>query len=158
MLNKSMRVITAAVLAMGCAVALAQTVYRSTMPDGRVIFGDSPAPGAAKVETMRTPSPPTVAPPATPEQVQRVQEAAGERAEQRRDAQQRLEEARNELSRAEEAVATGKEPLPGERLGIAGGGTRLSDEYWARQQRLKDAVAEAQRKIEAAQAELNRLH
>lgn len=152
-----MRLLPAAALLLAGAAALAQTVYRSTMPDGRVIFGDAPAPGAARVETLKTPAPPTVAPPATPEQVQQVREAAEQRAEQRSDAQRRLEEARNELSRAEEAVAVGKEPLPGERLGLAGGGTRLSDEYWARQQRLKDAVAEAQRKIDAAQAELNAL-
>ena len=33
--------------------AVAQTVYKSTMPDGRVIFGYQPAEGAAKVESSR---------------------------------------------------------------------------------------------------------
>ncbi|HSO07686.1 MAG TPA: DUF4124 domain-containing protein [Pelomicrobium sp.] len=157
MLTRSMRFAIAAALLLAGGAALAQTVYRSTMPDGRVIFGDAPAPGATRVEEVRVQPAPTVAPPATREQVQRAQENAAERTEQRRDAQQRLEEARNELSRAEAALANGTEPLPGERLGTAGGGSRLSDDYWARQQRLKDAVAEAKQKIEAAQAELNAL-
>jgi hypothetical protein len=33
--------------------AAAQTLYKSTMPDGSVVYGDKPAPDAAKVEETR---------------------------------------------------------------------------------------------------------
>ena len=48
-------------LATGCFVALAlflqpvaaQTMYKSTMPDGRVVYGDRPEPNAVKVESSK---------------------------------------------------------------------------------------------------------
>ena len=33
--------------------AVAQTLYKSTMPDGSVVYGDKPAPDAVKVEETR---------------------------------------------------------------------------------------------------------
>ena len=33
--------------------ALAQFLYKSTMPDGKVIYGDAPMPGAVKVEKTK---------------------------------------------------------------------------------------------------------
>ena len=33
--------------------AVAQTLYKSTMPDGSISYGDKPAPDAAKVEETR---------------------------------------------------------------------------------------------------------
>ena len=35
----------------------AQSLYKSTMPDGRVRYGDAPAPGAMKVEEIQTDTP-----------------------------------------------------------------------------------------------------
>jgi hypothetical protein len=157
MLTMIPRALALAAMVLIGSAALAQTVYRSTMPDGRVIFGDAPAPGAAKVEPLNLPPPSTASPLVSPAEKERIQSSARDTAEKRREAQQQLEAARNELSSAQAALADGKEPLPGERLGIAGGGSRLSDDYWARQQRLKDAVTEAQQKIDAAQAALNSL-
>ena len=144
-------------LALACGSAQAETMYRSTMPDGRVIFGDSPAPGAAKVEPLNVRPAQSIGPVVPPQEVQRIQGSTADTLEQRRVAQQQLEEARNALSRAEEAQINGKEPLPGERLGTAGGGSRLSDDYWARQQRLADAVKEARQRVDDAQAALNAL-
>jgi hypothetical protein len=149
--------VLATALALACGSALAETMYRSTMPDGRVIFGDSPAPGAAKVEPLNVRPAQSIGPVVPPQEVQRIQGSTADTLEQRRQAQQQLEEARNALSRAEEAQSNGKEPLPGERLGTAGGGSRLSDDYWARQQRLADAVKEARQKVDDAQAALNAL-
>jgi hypothetical protein len=99
----------------------------------------------------------SIGPVVPPQEVQRIQGSTADALEQRRAAQQQLEEARNALSRAEEAQVNGKEPLPGERLGTAGGGSRLSDDYWARQQRLADAVKEARQRVDDAQAALNAL-
>src|SRR5262249_26558870 len=44
----------------------------------------------------------------------------------------------------------GQEPLPGERLGTAGGASRLTDEYWQRQKGLDEAVEKARRELEGA--------
>ena len=52
---------------------------------------------------------------------------------------------RKALQDAEAAREAGKEPLPGERLGLKGGGSRLTDEYYERQKTL-DAAVEAARK------------
>ena len=36
-------------------LAAAQVSYKSTMPDGKVIYGDKPVPGAAKVDKLKPP-------------------------------------------------------------------------------------------------------
>ena len=48
-------VVTGGILAAALLLqpVLAQTLYKSTMPDGSVVYGDKPAPGAAKVEETR---------------------------------------------------------------------------------------------------------
>ncbi len=127
----------------------AQTIYRSTMPDGRVIFGDKPVVGAERVEPIDTSSQPTnVVPSST-----RNQDAAQQRElrrQQQAARQAEVREAEQMLRAAEAAQAAGKEPLPGERLGNAGGGSRLTDEYWARQKALKAAVTDARKRLDAA--------
>lgn len=54
------------------------------------------------------------------------------------------------LQKAQSARELGVEPQPGERLGTAGGGSRLSDEYWERQKRLEDDVERARRRLDEA--------
>lgn len=49
------------------------------------------------------------------------------------------------LQDAKNALASGAEPLPGERAANAGGGSRLTEEYFERQKRLKQAVEEAEK-------------
>jgi len=51
------------------------------------------------------------------------------------------------LLAAEEAREKGVEPLPGERLGIVKGGSRLGPEYQARQGRLEKDVAAARTRL-----------
>jgi hypothetical protein len=67
--------------------------------------------------------------------------------------------ARAQLEQAQAARERGEEPLPGERLGVAGGKgrSRLSDEYWARQARLVEDVQDAQRRLDEALANWNAL-
>ena len=36
-------------------LAAAQVNYKSTMPDGKVIYGDKPVPGAVKVDQLKAP-------------------------------------------------------------------------------------------------------
>ena len=59
-------------------------------------------------------------------------------------------EANKALSAAINAQETGLEPLPSERLGTAGGGSRLSPAYFARQDALAKAVSDARSKLNAA--------
>lgn len=145
---------TAHALASGCLITMAllvqpvaaQTVYKSTMPDGRVIFGDQPVPDAVKVETSRPDTSDTgvrVLQPNAEDALQQM-EAAREEGEAQVDERRQAQEA---LRKAEEALANGKEPLPGERIGTAGGQSRLNDNYWDRQNRLQKDIDKARDKL-----------
>lgn len=141
---------SARILLSGCLIATAlifqpvaaQTVYKSTMPDGRVIFGDRPEPGAAKVESSK--------PDTSNTGVQLTRPGEGRNVDEMRDRREGIEAKENRIREAEEAVrkaeaaiANGKEPLPGERIGTAGGGSRLNDSYWARQKKLQEDLVKA---------------
>jgi hypothetical protein len=144
------------VLLLGASGALAQQpVIKSTMPDGKIVYGEKPAPGAAKVETIEVPPAKTgVSTALTQEEKARAAALSKERAlATAREAQQqdRLAEARKAVTDAEAALAKGKEPLPGERIGLAGGGSRLSEAYFARQKSLEDAVAAARKRLADAE-------
>lgn len=129
--------------------AAAQFTYKSTMSDGRVIYGDAPVPGATKVEKSKpNTADKGVRPPVAREaEVLKQMEAARAARAGPGDRQQQLQEA---LRRAEAEKAAGAEPLPGERLGTAGGGSRLSEAYFARQKQLDANVEQARRNLEAA--------
>jgi hypothetical protein len=67
-----------------------------------------------------------------------------------------------EVAAAEAAVQVakrrldlGREPLPGERRGLAGGGSRLTPEYEARVAGLEREVADAEARLQRAQAARN---
>jgi hypothetical protein len=55
-----------------------------------------------------------------------------------------------QLARAEQAMRDGREPLAGERVGNARGGSRLRADYFDRQQQLEDAVKDARAKVDEA--------
>jgi hypothetical protein len=65
-------------------------------------------------------------------------------------ADQTVNRALRSLSRAERAARDGRTPHAGERVGNAGGGSRLRSEYFDRQKRLEDAIQEARVKLEEA--------
>ena len=67
-----------------------------------------------------------------------------------------MEVATQALAQARAQLESGKEPLPGERTGTAGGGSRLNESYFARQQANEEAVAKAQARLDAATAARNR--
>ena len=133
-------------------IAEAQGVRKFITPDGRTIYSDTPIPGAREVGEVAPPR--QVDPEARGEaddtarrQAERAAEAdrrledAAERRERIRAAEQRLEDARR-------ALENGKEPLPGERKGTAGGASRLTNAYFQRQQENERAVVEAQKKLD----------
>lgn len=140
----------ARILILGCLITVAlpidrvsaQTLYKSTMPDGRVVYGDRAEPGAVKVETSKPDTSRTgvqINPPGAERTVQEG-ESARKRSESSAD---RIREAEEAVRRAEAALANGKEPLPGERTGTAGGASRLNDSYWARQKQLREDLVKA---------------
>ena len=138
------------ILASGCFIAIAllmqpaaaQTVYKSTMPDGRVIFGDRPEAGAAKVESSEPDTSKKGVQLTTPGAGRKVDEMKAQR-ESGQAKEDQLRQAQEAVRKAEAALANGKEPLPGERIGTAGGASRLNDAYWARQKKLKEDLVNA---------------
>jgi hypothetical protein len=144
------RKLLALLMAFCAANAGAQTVYKSIMPDGSVIYGEKPAAGAKKVDTIETPTAKTGTTTITPEEQARAAESKLRPAVPAAPAgrAQEAQDARLALKNAEAAREAGKEPLPGERTSLAGGGSRLSDAYFARQKSLEDAVAAARKRVE----------
>ncbi len=129
-----------------------QRIYRSVMPDGRIIYGDKPAPGAAKTEPVQLPALNSMPP------VQGNGDAATQPPPQPIDeANVEIANAQQALNQAKAALETGREPLPDERIGKVGGGTRLTDAYEARIKTLEDAVTAAQQQLDAALAGRNAL-
>ena len=130
------------------AGAPAQTVYKSTMPDGKVVYGEKPAPGAKRVDKIDPPPATTGTTVITPQEKARAEQigrnpVAGSPGQQGSTAA----DARKQLEQAEAAREAGREPLPGERQGIKGGGSRLTDAYQERQKSLDDAVEAARKRV-----------
>lgn len=142
-------------LALGASGAAAQQpVFKSIMPDGKVVYGEKPMPGAAKVETIEPPPQKTGFTGLTPEEKARAEKQARQRTQAAAAAasgQTSVDAARKQLQQAEAARDGGKEPLPNERQGIAGGGSRLNEAYEARQKSLEAAVEAARKKLAEAQ-------
>ncbi len=127
--------------------AVAQTLYKSTLPDGRIVYGDKPAPDAAKVEESKIDTSSKGLGGTTPREAEALKELEKSRGK-REAAGAKLQAAEEALRQAEAARAAGKEPFPGERVGTAGGASRLNDAYEARQKKLNDAVQNAQRNLD----------
>lgn len=135
----------AALLASFAGGAAAQTLYKSTMPDGKIVYSEKPVPGAKRVDAIEAPPAKTGTTTVTPEEKARAsglprvapQQAGGE-----------LASARQALEKAEAARKAGEEPLPGERIGTAGGASRLTDAYFERQKGLESAVEAAKKRVQ----------
>ena len=139
------------VLCLGCFGVSAQTIYKSTMPDGKIVYGEKPAPGASRVDTVEPPPPKTGMTAITPQEKAKAEQMSKERAAAAGARQTDIEDARRQLQQAEAAREAGKEPLPGERLGTAAGGSRLTEAYFARQKSLELAVQSAKKRLDDLQ-------
>jgi hypothetical protein len=152
---RTILVAAAVCLAFG-GVAQAQAVKKYITPDGKTVYSDTPVPGAKEVGEVK--APPKVAPAdrsqaeAAAQRDAKDAQALDKRLEQRSVQQNRVAAAEAKLEEAKRTLAEGKEPLPGERKGTAGGASRLTDEYWQRQKANQQAVDNAQRALDAAQA------
>jgi hypothetical protein len=149
----------------------ATTVYRQVMPDGRVVYTDK-LPKDGKVDQTITVEPPAKGHVWTSESGTRpaikpqIERKAVNRVSAIPDPDKRktLDEANSDVIRAEMLVEDAKrrqkegvEPLPGERTGNSGGGSRLNDAYQARQQRLAADLSQAETALRRATAERDAL-
>lgn len=168
-LSRPSRLRRCAVLAALCMAPLvagpaaAQTIYKVQMPDGSILFTDAPPQGGKVLEERDARSAPR--PARAPTASAPVSQLPGISSEPTRAApagRMTLDAAIGEINTAEAALAAakrrlelGREPLPGERLGLAGGGSRLTDEYHARIAGLEKEVAAAEVRVKAAYAARN---
>lgn len=148
--------IAASLLLLTTAIAEAQVAKKYVTPDGKIIYSDVPVPGAREVGEVAAPRP--LDPQGsdspgetTPRDTQRAREAE-KRANEDAAREERIREAEAQLEIARDELANGKEPLPGERVGTAGGNSRLTDAYFERQEANQRAVTQAQEELEEARA------
>jgi hypothetical protein len=134
----------------------AQSVYRSVDENGRVIFSDSPTPGATSTREIEVQ--PHSRPEAEAEESRRRAEQAiraADESQQRRDAAKAEREAavgaaEQRVREAEAALAEAREVGEGDRRGTAGGGSRLTPEYEARVRAAEAERDRARRELDAA--------
>jgi hypothetical protein len=115
---------------------------------------DQPSPVAASAPDQAQSSPAMpVAQPASPDRP--LEQAPQDRIARFGEADDAVRAAERHLAAAKASLDAGEVPLPGERTGLAGGGSRLNEAYWDRQAQLKRAVADAQAQLDRAVAERN---
>lgn len=151
MIRNIVIVFIALVFGAGALPAAGQTMQKYVTPDGKTVYSDRPIPGARLVDQIAPPPPvdPNAAAAAQArarENAERANASSAKRAESANSAQKQ-EDAGAALRRAKEQLEKGKEPLPGERIGTAGGGSRLTDAYWARQRANEQAVKNAEARL-----------
>ena len=148
--------IAASLLLITAWTAEAQVAKKYVTPDGKTIYSDVPVPGAREAGEVAPP------PKLDPQGGNKGEQASRTEAERAREAEKRLQEssahqeriqaAEAQLEKTRNALANGQEPLPGERIGVAGGGSRLTDAYHQRQKANERAVEQAQKQLDGARA------
>jgi hypothetical protein len=136
-------------------VAMAESIYKSVMPDGRVMYGEKPQPGARSVKKSTVNISDTGVKPASKTEIDSINRRAQKRSQLLDKTLKTVQTAEDDLRKAEIDREAGVEPLPGERLGIVGRGTRLSEAYWRRQQILEERVDTASQLLKKARQGYN---
>jgi len=153
---------TVAALALAAAFATptsqAELVYKSILPDGHVVYGNAPAKGAAKVQKLAPAAPVIEVDPQAAEALRQREKAQAAELDKRLAARRSVRDkadaevvaAEGAVAAAEKALAAGREPLPGERIATADGGSRLSAEHFDRLKALEDEVKSAKERLDRA--------
>jgi hypothetical protein len=160
--DRMRRLIFAACLAGAPLLTSAQsTIYKVQMPDGSVLYSDSVPSGGKVLEereaksTPRVNTVPSLAParaapgatrsanPSDPMLRPAVPSRGGP-------APDNIPALERELAVAKRQLELGREPLPGERRGLAGGGSRLTPEYEARIAGMERDIATIEAKLKSA--------
>ena len=152
---------------MACGMAAsahADTIYRSISPDGEVTYSSQPLPGARESKEIVIES-------LSPEQrragmlLRRQDKALSAEVNARlqslesewHQVDREIVSAQKALAEAERALRKGRTPLPGERRGNVGGGSRLTDAYFQRLRQIETRVAQAKERLDRAYAARNAL-
>ena len=155
------------ILGAGCAVSAsvrAETIYRSTSPNGEVTYSSQPVPGARTSKAIDIES-------LSPEQrragllLRRQDKALSaqvnaqlrSREAQWRRVDREIVSAQKVLVAAERALRKGRTPLPGEWRGNVGGGSRLTEAYFQRLRQLDTRVEQAKARLDRAYSARNAL-
>ena len=135
--------------------ANAWELYEYRMRDGSVLYTDQVSTRGRFVEVLQEPPPD-----ARRIEAERVAKLKHEAARAGRIASLRMAKlsrveaeirhATRALEAARAALKSGLEPLPGERLGTVGGHSRLSDAYWSRVHKLRQALKDARERLDDA--------
>jgi hypothetical protein len=133
-------------------VVHADPVFKSTMPDGKILYGNAPVKGAKKVEKMTPNTQDSGVRITTPHQKQDVDQRQSQRQEEGTRRESELDQLKSALKQAEEARESGREPHEGDFIGNARGGMRLNEEYLERQKTLETNVQEARKRLDEAQS------
>ena len=135
----------------------AQKIYKVQMPDGSIVFTDSVPRGAKVIEERDASKAPqlTIPPPARPTASTRPPAADARSPSSIDKASGEVEAAERALREAQAELERGREPQEGERLGLKGGGSRLSPEYETRVRQLELRVTQAEERLKAAYAARN---
>jgi len=144
------RVFALCLLLTAC-LATADQVFKSTMPDGSILYGNEPVKGAKKVEKMTPNTQVSGVRITTPHQKQDLDQRQSVRQEESSRREGELDQLKSALKQAEEAREAGREPHEGDFVGNARGGMRLNEEYLERQKTLETNVKEARKRLEEAQ-------
>ena len=141
-----------AILSLLCGALLAfsvaaQVIYKSTMPDGKIVIGDKPVPGAAKVEKSQPDTSKQGITPPSKGEADALKQLEAARLKREAD-QGKIDAAEKRLREAEAAKAAGTEPKEGERQGTRGGMQRFTDAYYDRQKKLDQDVEDARKALE----------
>ncbi len=159
------RLTLAVCLATAPLIVTAQSmIYKVQMPDGSVLYSDSVPAGAKVLEEREAKSTPRVNTlPSTP--AARAQPATAQPATTRSGVPpgvipgiptkgarppENIPALERDLAVAKRKLELGREPLPGERRGLAGGGSRLTPEYEARIAGMERDVAAMEAKLKSA--------
>jgi len=158
----ALAIVFAAVAAFAAPYVAAQTVYKSTLSNGHVVYGTKPEKSAARVEKLAPAAPIVEVDPEAAAALRQLEKTQGAELDQRvaarKAARTRAEveiaAAEDAVGRAEQSLASGREPLPGERVSTVDGGSRLSEAHFDRIQGLEEDVKAAKERLDRARREL----
>lgn len=135
--------------------------YRWVDKGGAVHFSSSPPPPGTQATEIELRQPQTVIHQDSVPQLLERGKAAGERADNRQQARERLlvqiEALKVELERANEAYSQGESPQSGERRHIKGGGSRLSEVYHQRREAESRQIEQLQLQLDDLYEQYNKL-
>ena len=124
-------------------------IWKVKKPDGTYEYGNGTAmpPGAVRIDVEKAAPnviPPYVVQPSyAPLNRSVTQQADGS-------SNDNIKTLRDALEKAEKDAISGESPLPGEHSGNVKGGSRLNEDYFIRQKKLKDALEQAKKAYESA--------